>query len=85
MPEQRSDGIRTGVAPTGYELRVEVHWCHECGTDRTVQIVQLTGDPFPVAVCADCGTGLALWLSAEATDATEAVAVNGRYPTQGAA
>ena len=66
MPEQR----RNGVGPAGYELRVEVHWCHECDADRTVQIVQLTGDPEPVAVCAECGAGIALWLAAELVGGT---------------
>lgn len=54
MPERR---------PAGSELRVEVHRCPECATDRVVQIVQLTGEPGPVAVCADCGAGVELWLA----------------------
>jgi len=53
------------MAESGLELRVEVHWCPECGADCTVQIVQLAADPEPVAVCAECGAGLALWLPEE--------------------
>jgi hypothetical protein len=49
-------------APAGLELQVEVRWCPECHADCTVQIVQLSGDPAPVAVCAECGAGIALWL-----------------------
>jgi hypothetical protein len=64
MPEQR----RSGVGPAGLELRVEVQWCHECGADRTVQIIQLADDPYPVALCADCGAGIALWLAADAIE-----------------
>jgi len=79
MPEQRRNGVGTTTGPAGFELRVEVHWCHECGADRTVQIVQLTGDPQPVALCVDCGVGLALWLPAEFPEAV------GPYRTQGAA
>jgi len=48
--------------PAGVELRVEVRWCPECHADCTVQIVQLTTDPAPVAMCAECGAGIALWL-----------------------
>lgn len=53
------------VGPSGLELRVEVHWCPECGADCTVQIVQLMTDPEPVAMCAECGAGLALWVPPE--------------------
>ena len=50
----------------GLELGVDVHWCTQCGTERTVQIMQLAGDPEPIALCADCGCGVAMWLAAEA-------------------
>jgi uncharacterized Zn finger protein len=59
---------RGDVGPSGLELRVEVHWCPECGADCTVQIVQLKSDPQPVAMCAECGAGLALWLDPALVD-----------------
>ena len=58
----------SGAAPAGYELRVDVHWCAQCGADRTVHIVQLAADPEPVAMCAECGAGVDMWLSAELVD-----------------
>lgn len=51
--------------PAGVELQVEVRWCPDCDADRTVQIVQLAGDPEPVAVCAECGAGIGAWISPE--------------------
>lgn len=56
---------RPGIAPVGLELRVEVHWCVRCGTECTVQIVQLACDPQPIAICVECGTGVDMWLPAE--------------------
>lgn len=48
------------------EIRLEVHWCPECGADHIAEIIQLAADPEPVALCTECGAGLALWLAAEA-------------------
>lgn len=53
------------LEPAGVELQVDVRWCPDCDADRTVQIVQLDGDPEPVAVCADCGAGIGVWISPE--------------------
>jgi hypothetical protein len=47
------------------QLEVAAHWCHECDAERTVEIVQLVSDPRPVALCAECGVGLDLWLDTE--------------------
>jgi hypothetical protein len=59
-------------APTGLELRVEVHWCAQCRAERTVQIMQLAADPEPIAVCADCGAGVDMWLSADLVEPSPA-------------
>jgi len=56
---------RRHPAPVGLELGVEVHWCAHCRAESTVQIVQLAADPEPVAMCAECGAGVDMWLSAE--------------------
>lgn len=63
-----SDGAETG--PGGVVLGVdvlgvEVRWCPGCHADRTVEMVRLTSDPEPVAVCTECGIGLEAWLTAE--------------------
>lgn len=47
------------------QLGVETHWCHECDAERTVEVIQLTADPQPVALCTECGTGLDLWQAPE--------------------
>jgi|GEM_PF-3879963 len=57
-----------GKGPAGVELGVEVHWCTHCEADRTVQIMQLSGDPEPVAVCTECGGGVDMWLVAGLVD-----------------
>lgn len=56
-----SDGA--GGRATGTELGVTVQWCPECGTERTIELVKLTSDPEPVAVCTECGAGVDRWLS----------------------
>jgi len=52
-------------------LGVEVRWCPGCDADRTVEMVRLTSDPEPVAVCTECGVGLEAWLTAELTELVE--------------
>ncbi len=42
-------------------VSVEVAWCAVCRQDCTVEIVQLLGDPAPIAICLDCGHGVELW------------------------
>jgi hypothetical protein len=64
MTERQSDGIGRAAQ----ELRIEVSWCSQCRADVTVQIVQLATDPEPVALCVECGAGVAIWLSAEMVD-----------------
>ena len=60
-----SDGAVAGPNGVGVVLGVEVHWCPQCRTDKTAEIVRLASDPEPVLVCIDCGTGLESWLTAD--------------------
>jgi hypothetical protein len=82
MAKRRHGDTRLGIAPAGLELRVDVHWCAQCRAECTVQIVQLTCDPEPIAICVECGTGVDMWLSA---DLVEPPASGRRTRQQGAA
>jgi len=42
-------------------VSVEVAWCAACRQDCTVEVVQLPGDPAPIAICLDCEGGVELW------------------------
>lgn len=36
-------------------------WCSLCRAECAVEVIQLVGDPAPVAVCLDCGSGVECW------------------------
>ncbi|MGH3980265.1 MAG: hypothetical protein ACRDRZ_14875 [Pseudonocardiaceae bacterium] len=40
---------------------LESAWCPGCRVECAVEIVQLPGDPAPVAVCLQCGGGVEVW------------------------
>ncbi len=42
-------------------VTVEIAWCAGCRLDTAVEVVQLPGDPAPVAICLDCAGGVELW------------------------
>jgi len=46
-------------------VTIEIAWCPACQADRTVEVIALDGDPWPVAVCVNCGIGVETWWSAE--------------------
>jgi hypothetical protein len=68
----------SGSGPAGLELGIDVHWCIQCDADRTVQIMHLTGDPEPVAVCTQCGCGVDMWLASAAADNADHAGQAGR-------
>lgn len=46
-------------------VTIEIAWCPACQVDCTVEITALEGDPCPVAVCVDCGSGMETWWEPE--------------------
>jgi hypothetical protein len=42
-------------------VTVEIAWCAGCRLDTAVEVVQLPGDPAPVAICLECAGGVELW------------------------
>ena len=46
------------------QITFEIAWCPGCRADCTVEIVTVDDDPFPVAVCVDCGLGVEIYWSA---------------------
>ncbi len=45
-----------------YEVVVDTGWCPLCRAECTVEVIQVAGDPGPVAVCLDCGGGVECWI-----------------------
>ena len=42
-------------------VTIEIAWCPACQADRTMEIIALDGDQWPVAVCVNCGIGMETW------------------------
>jgi hypothetical protein len=70
-----SDGAQP---PNGVVLGVEVRWCPGCHGDKTVEMVRLSTDPEPVAVCTECGVGLEAWLTVELVEQRRARGEHGQ-------
>lgn len=51
-------------APDDRYVTVEIAWCAGCRLDTEVEVVQLPGDPAPVAICLKCAGGVELWWQA---------------------
>ncbi|MGH3940087.1 MAG: hypothetical protein ACRDTG_15930 [Pseudonocardiaceae bacterium] len=62
MPQPNRREIR--MSPCN-AVTIDIAWCPECQTDRTVEIIALEGDPWPVAVCVNCGIGVETGWSTE--------------------